>query len=160
MKYAATALLCLLAACGNSPHAASPELHFDYARIAGPLASLDDADRKTVEDTVALMKRGDHKLALVRLSALNDRNPSNSSLRLLSSYALLQMGNLAESLSEAQRAHDAADHGVYQCYVLAHVAAINGKKDVARREIEHVNSAGDPAMRADMESLSNRVGTN
>jgi predicted Zn-dependent protease len=106
------------------------------------------------------MKRGDHRLALVRLAALNDRNPSNSSLRLLSSYALLQLGNLAESLAEAQRSHDAADHGVYQCYVLAHVAAINGNKELARREIGHVNGAGDAAMKAEMEVLSRKVATN
>ena len=153
-------LLVFLAGCGKSPEAASLPMGFDYARVAGPLDSLNNADRKTVEDTMALMKRGDHRLALVRLSALNDRNPSNSSLRLLSSYALLQLGNLAESLAEAQRAHDAADHGVYQCYVLAHVAAINGNKEVAQREIGHVKGAGDAAMKAEMEVLSRKVATN
>ena len=157
---ALVALLVLLASCGKSPEAASLPMGFDYARVAGPLDSLNSADRKTVEDTVALMKRGDHRLALVRLAALNDRNPSNASLRLLSSYALLQLGNLAESLAEAQRSHNAADHGVYQCYVLAHVATINGNTELARREIEHVNGAGDAAMKADMKVLSRKVETN
>lgn len=159
-KYFVLMASLLLAGCSQSPHAATVPTEFDYARVAGPLESLSDADRKTVEDTVALMRRGDHRLAVVRLSALNDRNPSNSSLRLLISYALLQLGNLAESLAEAQRAHDAADHGVYQCYMLARVAAINGNKELARREIQHVRGADDAAMKAEMDALERSVGVN
>ena len=151
------ALTLLAAACSPARKAEAAHLEFDYARIAGPLAALNDADRKTVEDTVMLMKRGDHRLALVRLSALNDRNPSNASLRLLGSYALLQVGNLAEALSEAQHAHDADDHGVYQCYVLAQVAEINGDKALARREVEHVNGSGDERLKQALAPVAARV---
>ena len=139
--------LLLLNHCSPSTNAQATHLELDYTRVASHLSTLSDADRKTVEDTVMLMKRGDHRLALVRLSALNDRNPSNASLRLLASYALLQLGNLAESLAEAQRAHDAADHTAYQCYVLARVAAINGDMNRAKREVEHVNGSGDEALK-------------
>ena len=159
-KFAGLIAVLLLAGCAAAPHANTVPIQFDYARVAGPLESHTESDRKTVEDTVALMRRGDHRLALVRLSALNDRNPSNSSLRLLSSYALLQLGNLAESLAEAQRAHDAADHGVYQCYMLARVAAINGNKELTLREIQHVRGAGDAAMKAEMDAWERRAGTN
>jgi len=161
--WAAAALLAVLlslASCSNSHQAAATPLQLNYARVTGPLANLSDADRKTVEDTVTLMKRGDHRLALVRLSALNDRNPSNASLRLLGSYALLQLGNLAESLAEAQRAHDADGHTVYQCYVLAHVAAINGNRDLARREIEHVHGSGDQHLNQALAPVATRLAAN
>jgi len=151
-----TALL-LLNHCSPSPQAAATHLSLDYNRVTSHLSTLSDADRKTVEDTVLLMKRGDHRLALVRLSALNDRNPSNASLRLLGSYALLQLGNLAEALAEAQHAHDAADHTAYQCYVLARVADLNGNTNLAKREIEHVNGSGDEALKQALAPVAARV---
>ncbi|MBN8733350.1 MAG: hypothetical protein J0L64_22640 [Acidobacteria bacterium] len=153
------ALSLLAAACSPSPHAQATHLELDYTRVAAHLSTLSDADRKTVEDTIMLMKRGDHRLALVRLAALNDRTPSNASLRLLASYALLQLGNLAESLAEAQRAHDAADHTAYQCYVLARVAAINGDSNRARREVQHVNGSGDEALKQALAPVAARLPT-
>lgn len=159
------ALTLIAAACSHTSTAVaeSPTAHsldFDYTRVSGPLESLTNADRKTVEDTIQLMKSGQHRLAYARLSAINQSNPSNASVRLLGSYALLQLGNLAESLAEAQRAHDANGHGVYQCYVLSRVAALNGNQELARSEAEHVNGSGDETLKRALAAAANNTSAN
>jgi len=117
----------------------------DMGKLEGSFGSLTSADHKAVQDAVGLIKDGQHSLALVRLFELNDRNPENSSLRILASYALLQAGNLAGAFDEAQKAHEVKDQNAYKCWYLGKVALLNGKKEVCQREIGHVHGSGNQA---------------
>ena len=129
---------CLLAltTCARQP------LQLDYGQLDGPLASLAHEDRDAVQDAVQLIQRGEHSLALARLSSLNERNPSNSSLRILTSYALLQAGNLAGAFEEAEKAHAAPDRLAYKCWFLGKVAELSGNQEIADREMAHLEKVG------------------
>jgi Flp pilus assembly protein TadD len=104
---------------------------------------LGASDRNVVRDAISLLKRGDHLLALSRLTAIKDQNPDNSSLRILASYALLQAGNLLGAFEEAEAAHNASNGNSYKCWFLAKVSLLAGNKESCRRELDHVKKAGD-----------------
>ncbi len=124
----------------------------DYGRLAGPINELSEGERDAVADAIRLMKQGRHLLALSRLSALNQSNPRNSSLRILASYALLQTGNLLGAFREAEKAHETPEKNSYKCWFLAKVALLNGKTALCERELEHVRNIGDmPAEAAELE---------
>ncbi len=135
---------------------ASFELQFD--RLQPALTELSAADRDIVNDSINLIKQGEHILALSRLSSLKQRSPQNSSLRILVSYALLQAGNVVGAFTEAEKAHEAPNGNSYKCWFLAKVALLNGKKDVCERELEHVKGAGD--MAAEVRQLEQELGQN
>ena len=135
----------LLAACSQTRvPVTEPGFDLDYSRLSGPLGALAQTERDTVRDTIELIKKGEHTLALNRLTALKDKNPENSSLHIMASYALLQAGNLAGAFEEAEAAHETRDgNGAYRCWFLGKVASITGNKDVLEREIAHLRRSGE-----------------
>lgn len=136
-------LLCLgfLLALTAPLGAADFKLQMD--RLTEGLKPLPKVDARVVDETIQLIQKGNHAAALVRLSELNRNNPQNSSLRILTSYAMLQLGNLLGAFEEADKAHKASDGNSYKCWFLAKVALLNGKRDVCERELKHVKGAGD-----------------
>ena len=70
-------------------------LAMNYERLTPSINLLSTGDRDIVSDTIDLIKDGEHTLALSRLSSLKQRSPQNSSLRILASYVLLQIGSQA-----------------------------------------------------------------
>jgi len=138
--------------------AGADPLSLNYERLEPAMEVLTNADRDVVADAINLIQRGEHTLALSRLSSLKRRSPQNSSLRILASYALLQVGNLAGAFEEAERAHRAPGGNSYQCWFLAKIALLNGKRDVCEREIGHVESAG--GMAAEAEALRKELVNN
>ncbi len=137
--------LCCLAIATVSATAGLQAESFDlnYDRLRGALNEITGSDQDTVSDAINLIKKGEHVLALSRLSSLKQTNPNNSSLRILAAYALLQAGNLLGAFDEAEKAHDAPNGNSYKCWFLAKVALLNGKKTICERELEHIRSAGD-----------------
>jgi len=136
---------------------ARPGFELDYGRLSGPLAKLPPPDQNAVHDAIRLIKDGDHALALARLSSLMDqKNPQNSSLRILASYALLQAGNLLGAFQEAEKAHEAPGGGMYACWFLGKVALLNGNKEVSERELRHLKRAG--GMAAETDELEKEIG--
>lgn len=127
----------------------------DYDRLSGAIEDLNGADRNIVSDAIKLIQRGEHVLALNRLSSLKERNPGNSSVRVLASYALLQAGNLLGAFDEAKRAHEGPKGNSYVCWFLAKVALLNGQRAVCERELEHLRK--DSNMRAEAEQLEREL---
>jgi len=123
------------------PPAPSMELRFD--RLTSALTLMSEGDRKVVNQAAQLIREGEHAGALARLSSLTQKNPDNSSLRILLAYVQLQLGNLVGAFDEAKKAHDAPNGNSYRCYFLAKMAFLNGDKATCRRELNHVKNAGD-----------------
>ena len=121
----------------------APAMNLQYDRLASALTLLSDADRRTVDEAVQLIREGEHVGALARLSTLTHSNPNNSSLRILAAYAQLQLGNLTGALDEAKKAHDAPNGNSYRCYFLAKIAFLTGDNATCRRELNHTKNAGD-----------------
>jgi Flp pilus assembly protein TadD len=117
------------------------DLRFD--RLTDAVRLLPDADQSAVDNTIQLIRQGDHSGALERLSELNRKNPENSSLRILTAYAMLQLGNLAGAFDQANRAHEASNGGSYRCWFFAKVAFLTGQTAVCERELKHARNAGD-----------------
>ena len=140
----------VLLAVFSLPVTAGQEFPLRYERLEGALAELSESERSSVNQAIVLIRRGEHSLALVRLTALNRGRPQNSSLRILASYAFLQLGNLVGAFEEAKQAHASAGGNSYKCWFLAKVALLHGKKDVCERELEHVRQAGDMAAEAEL----------
>lgn len=112
-------------------------------RLAEALGLLPEDDRKSVDEIIQFIKRGENTDAFNRLNDLNKTNPSNSSLRVLTSYALLQLGNAIGALEEADKAHEAPNGNSYKCLFYAKIAFLNGKLDACKRELGHVRKVGD-----------------
>ncbi|MCW5981698.1 MAG: hypothetical protein KIT09_26675 [Bryobacteraceae bacterium] len=142
MKHGARAILASILLL---PALAGQDVKLDYSRLQPALNELSDPERGVVNDAIRLIKSGSHSLALARLTELNQRNPQNSSLRILASYALLQLGNLAGAFTEAEKVHEATTENVYACWFLAKIALLNGKTAICRRELEHVRQSGQMA---------------
>jgi len=143
----------LLALWAAPLHAAGVDLRME--RLADSLNLLRSEDRAVVEEAVELIRKGENTLALGRLTALNAANPQNSSLRILTAYALLQAGNFLGAFDEAAKAEKAPDGNSYKCWFLAKVALLAGDKTVCKREIKHVKSMGD--MAADVKALEKEL---
>jgi Flp pilus assembly protein TadD len=111
------------------------ELRFD--RLQEAFRLLPEADRGAVDDIIVLLKRGSHQEALARLEELNRQFPANSSLRVLTAYALLNLGNILGAFEEADRAHDAPNGNPYKCLFFSKVALLAGKHEACKRELEH-----------------------
>lgn len=145
--------LLLLAPWTVSLRGAGVDLRMD--RLADSLNLLRTEDRAIVEEAVTLIRKGENALALGRLSALNAANPQNSSLRILTAYALLQAGNFLGAFDEAAKAEKAPNGNGYKCWFLAKVALLAGDKAVCKREIKHVKSVGD--MAAEVKALEREL---
>jgi predicted Zn-dependent protease len=117
------------------------DLRFD--RLAEAVGLLPEASRGPVDEVIRLIKKGENQEALHRLTELNAANPENSSLRVLTAYATLQLGNALGALEEAGKAHDAPNGNSYKCWFYGKVALLNGKNNLCKRELGHVKHAGD-----------------
>ena len=133
------------------PPAPAPAMDLRFDRLASALTLLNESDRKVVNEAAQLIREGEHTGALARLTSLTQRNPNNSSIRILIAYAQLQLGNLLGAFDEAAKAHDAPNGNSYKCYFMAKLALLTGDKVACRRELNHVKAAGD--MRTDVERL-------
>ena len=123
-----------------------------FDRLLDPLKLLNTQDRAAVDQAISLIRSGDHAAALVALAAVNGSNPRNSTLRSLSAYAQLQLGNLLGAYDESQKAERVPNGNSYKCYFFSKIALLNGKLSVCRRELGHVKHAGDmPAETAQLE---------
>jgi Flp pilus assembly protein TadD len=129
------------------------DLRFD--RLASALTLLNDRDRKVVDQAAELIRGGENLAALARLSVLTDRNPENSSLRILIAYAQLQIGNLTGAFNEAKRAENEPNGNSYKCFFLAKLALLTGDKATCHREMNHLKAAGD--MKEDVRQLQEEV---
>ena len=135
MRYLAMMLLSLV------PALFAESFDLQYGRLATALAGLSTMDQKTVEDAISHIRKGDNNLALVRLYELNKENPKNSSLRILTAYALLRTGDLIGALDNAKQGEGAADGDAYKCWFLAKIAFVSGDKATCKREIGHAKEA-------------------
>ena len=140
---------------------AADHVRFDlrYDRLSGAVAQLADADRSTVNQAIDLIKKGDSNLALIRLSGLNKANPNNSSLRILTAYALLRAGDLLGAFEESKKAHEApnGDNG-YKCWFLGKLALLNGDKATCQREVNHAKA--DKTLAKDVSALEKELKKN
>ena len=136
-----TALLLLLSALVLPAQIPTFSLRID--QLTAPLQMLTDADRKVVDESLALIRDGQHRAALDRLFGLTKSHPENSSLHILTSYALLQAGNLVSAIQEATAAHEAPNGNSYKCAFRAQVALAQGDTVTCKEELEHVKKAGD-----------------
>lgn len=135
-------MLLLLASClPASLGAQTFDLRFD--RLTSALATLSAGDRTAVDQAIELMRKGDNNLALVRLSALNEKNPQNSSLRILTAYSMLRLGNLVGAFDEADKAEKAPNGDAYKCWFLAKLAFLKGDMAVCRKEMSHAKANGE-----------------
>jgi len=134
--------LLLLASDTSLPAA---QLNLEYSALTSTIDKLSDSDRMTVYDAIALIKKGNNGQALARLNALNDRQPDNSAIRILTAYALLQVGNLLGAFENAQAAEKTPGGNAYACWFLAKVALLSGRNEVCRREMSHLEKGGAPA---------------
>ena len=124
-----------------TPVFSAESFDLQYGRLAASIAGLSTMDKKAVEDAIAHIRKGDNNLALVRLSELNKENPKNSSLRILTAYALLRTGDLIGALDNAKQGEGAADGDAYKCWFLARIAFVTGDKPTCKREIGHAKEA-------------------
>lgn len=127
-----------------APNAAAAGFDLRFERLADSLGLLPEADQKSVNQVVELIKKGDDKAALDKLNELNKANPENSSLRVLTGYAMLRLGNALGALEQADKAHAAPNGaGSYRCWFYAKIAFLNGQNEVCKRELNHVKKVGD-----------------
>ncbi len=114
-----------------------------FERLNGALAMLSSTDRQTVDNAIALIKQGDHNLALIEPNSVARTNPSSAGVRVLTAYALLNLGNTLGAFKEAQTA-ESVGHDSYICSFLGRMAYLVGDVRACKREIKHVKAAGDP----------------
>lgn len=114
-----------------------------FERLNGALAMLSATDRQTVDNAIALIKQGDHNLALIELNSVARTNPTSAGVRVLTAYALLNLGNTLGAFKEAKTA-ESVGHDSYICSFLGRVAYLVGDVRACKREIKHVKAAGDP----------------
>jgi Flp pilus assembly protein TadD len=144
-------VLILFLAAASFGAAPRPAMELRVDRLASALKLLTDGDRRVVEETIELIKSGNNGLALARLSSLNASNPENSSLRILTAYAQLQLGNLFGALQEGKKAEGSPNGNSYKCYFMAKLALFTGDRAACQRELQHVKSVGD--MQAEAKQL-------
>ena len=143
MKQCNSFLAVVLAIAWAAIPAQAIEFDLRFDKLVDALQLLPDADRESVNGVISMIKRGAHQEALQRLKVLNGGNPENSSLRLMTAYALLQVGNALGALQEADKAHEASNGNSYKCWFYSKVALLNGQSEACKRELSHVKKAGD-----------------
>ena len=110
--------------------------------ISEPMRALPDAQRRTLDRAISLVRRGEHLAALSVLQEMAKSTPGSSAVRVVLSYALLQAGNVAGAFDEARLAESAPDRNSYMCVFLAKIALLAGDTSTCKREIEHARSTG------------------
>ena len=138
----ATVLMQTSASAGSALPARNVPLELNLKALAEPLQDLTPAEREVVDETIQLIQQKQHALALVNLTGLTASNPSNSALRVLRAYVLLELGNVTGALGDARIAEASGLRSAYRCWFLARVAYLAGNKPLCRREIGHI--ASDP----------------
>lgn len=139
-KFIVMLFILLLAGAMACP-AATFDLRWD--KLSDAFHLLPDSDKGTLEQAIQFIRQGEHSAALLRLTELNKNHPENSSLRILSAYAMLQVGNLLGAFQEAEKAEQAANGNSYRCWFLSKVAFMSGQEAVCKRELKHARNAGD-----------------
>jgi len=130
--------LALLLAAAPSAAATMPQL--EMPSLADSLRTLKAEEQRIVDETVQLIQKKEHTLAFLALSRLVKSNPKNSSLRVLRSYAALQLANLAGALEDARIAEGSGAPSAYRCWFLAQVAFLAGNAKMCRREVAHLEA--------------------
>ena len=120
-----------------------PDIDLKVDRLSGSMRNLAAEDRKVVDEAIELIQRGENLLAFGRLSSLSKKNSENSSVRVLTAYVQLQLGNALGAFDEAKKAESAKDHNTYACWFLAKVALLTGNPATCRRELGHLKAGGD-----------------
>jgi thioredoxin-like negative regulator of GroEL len=123
--------------------AAAAEFPLQFDRLTKFFDRVSPSERSTLDDSIDLLKKGDHSLALIKLKELTQANSTNAGLRVLLAYALLNAGNQLGAFNEAKRA-ERDGHDSYVCLFLAKVAYIAGDPSVCKREVKHVKKVGTP----------------
>ena len=121
------------------------EVELRVEKLGEALKLLRPDERPVVDQAVEQIKKGMHTAALATLSSLSKANPDNSSLRILTAYALLQAGNLVGAFDEAKKAEAAPNGNSYKCWFLAKVALLAGDQFACKREVGHLKKDGDMA---------------
>jgi Flp pilus assembly protein TadD len=129
-------LLLLAAALQSAP------VDLPLKGLSEPLQTLTNPQRKTLDRSIALIRRGEHLAALSVLQEMAKNTPGSSAVRVVLSYALVQAGNIAGAFDEARIAEGAPDHNSYVCVFLAKIALLAGDASTCRREIEHARPTG------------------
>ena len=133
----------VLLLCGVLAAQTGPTMDLQVDRLVSALKLLTNTDRQVVRQVMDLIRQGQHGAALARLSVLNGNNPENSSLRILTAYAQLQLGNLLGAFEEGKTAEAAPNGNSYKCFFLAKLSLVTGHHERCEREIEHVKKTGD-----------------
>jgi len=144
-------LLFLTLAAAPSTCAGQPPFDLNYNLIDQPLRQLGSDDQAAVQQAIELIQRGDYAASLIRLSALSDKNPGNSSLHILAAYAKLLVGNALGAFNEAQTAERAKDGNHYKCWFLAKIALLTGHNSECERELKHIEKFDD--MKGEVKSM-------
>lgn len=114
-----------------------PELNLKA--LAEPLQDLNPEEKRVVDEAIGLIREMRDAEALAHLTNLTRSNPSNSTIRVLRAYALLELGNLTGALDDATVAEASGIRASYKCWFLAQVAFLAGNKPLCRREIKHLS---------------------
>ena len=136
--------------------ATAAEFPLQFERLTGFFDRLSAGDRTTLDDSIGLLKKGDHSLALIKLKGLTQANTTNAGVRVLLAYALLNAGSQLGAFTEAKRA-EKDGHDSYVCLFLAKVAYIAGDPAVCKREVKHVQKVGKPDEVAEANELAAKL---
>jgi thioredoxin-like negative regulator of GroEL len=136
--------------------AAAQEFPLQFDRLTKWFDRVSATERSTLDDSIDLLKKGDHSLALIKLKQLTQSNSSNAGVRVLLAYALLNAGNQLGAFDEAKRA-ERDGHDSYVCLFLAKVAYIAGDPAVCKREVKHVQKVGTPEEVAEATDLERKL---
>jgi hypothetical protein len=128
----------------SAERSATVDLKLDIKALTEPLQDLMPAERQVVDEVIDLIRQKRHALALLDLNRLTASNPSNSALRVLRAYVLLELGNITGGLNDARSAEASGARSAYRCWFLAQVAYLAGNKPLCRREIKHLTSQPSP----------------
>lgn len=129
-------------------------LRFD--RLTAGFAPLSDGDRRRIDQSIGLIRKGQHLAALAPLTEMAKMNPGNASIRVLLSYVLLQAGNLAGAFDHATFAErEGRNH--YFCLFLARVALLTGNLEACRRELDHAQ--GDRRLAKEVDQVRKQLTT-
>jgi predicted Zn-dependent protease len=132
-----------------------PTLDLQLRELTLPLQNLSSSDHQVVDEAIAALRRSEHAVALANLTRLTASNPSNSSLRVLRAFALLELGNVTGALADSKLAEGTGEHAAWRCWFLAQVAMAAGNKPLCRREIKHL--AGNPQYGEQAQQLLQRI---
>jgi hypothetical protein len=146
-------ILALAAQLAFAAGAPSPQLNMPA--LAPAVRELSTQDSKVFDETIALIQKGDHAVALISLTRLEGSNPRNVAVRAVRAYVLLQVGNLLGALDDARVAEKTGPPSPYRCWMLAQISYLAGNQRLCRREVKHLE--GNPEFGAEAEKLGREL---